>query len=214
MILRWSATVGYDVRCTVDCVSWQTDARTRARVRMCGKLTLKDLTDHKSSQRLREEWNEDKGSHEDGRDEHGLLVTKLLGGGTDDLETDDLTDQGTVGKTSLPWSANLALASGVAGTVLASEVGLSEEVTQQHGVVSFHDQGQREEDGPHDGGWVILDRLPSGSVLFLGSDLSGIVNEGIVVFDLRCDLGLSLGVDLLDLGGVLEVSHCCCVTVW
>ncbi len=88
-----------------------------------------------------------KTGHENKSDKDGLAVTEALRGNTCELETDDGTDLGTVGETRLPRGGDLALAGSVAVTILFGESGLGKEVTEEEGVVTFHDDGKRKDDG-------------------------------------------------------------------
>lgn len=169
--------------------------------------TLKNLADEKDGEVRSEEGDEDETGHEDEGDEDGLAVTEALRSDTGELETEDGTDLGTVGETRLPRSGNLALASGVAVTVLLGEGGLGEKVTEKERVVTLHDDGEGEDDGEEDGVGVGPESLAQAHLLLSLSSLVSIVNESIVVLDVGGDGGSCLGVDAGDVL-TLDETHC------
>jgi len=67
---------------------------------------LEDGTGEEGLDVLREERDEDHGSHEEKRAEHGLLVSDLVGYPTIEVETEDLTNLSCSADGSLPAGAD------------------------------------------------------------------------------------------------------------
>lgn len=83
---------------------------SRERLENTPRDALEDGTGEEGLDILREERDEDHGSHEDERAEHGLLVPDLVGDPTIKVQTEDLTNLSSSADGSLPSGADNSVA--------------------------------------------------------------------------------------------------------
>lgn len=120
--------------------------------------TNEHLSDQELDKCLGEEDDEDESRDANKATNHGLAVSESLGNDTVEEQTGDLTNKRAVAETSLPRRSQLIAAVGLDFTKLALENVVGVEVADEGLVETLHDDGGAEEERPHDGPGVKLDR--------------------------------------------------------
>lgn len=180
--------------------------------------TKQQVTGEKHGKVDGEELDEQETSQTDEGDKHGESVSEHFRCNTGDLETENVSDLGRDTQSCLPSGGDLvALGFLVVFTELLGESGLSVELTQEQGVITFHDNGRGEDDGPDHGRLVLSERGLEVLVLLLSDGVDGILEIGVGTFFLfaACStvteffsngMVTVLRVDLVFL--IVEARHC------
>ena len=120
--------------------------------------TRQDVACEKHVDVDREKSNKDKTYNGDKRAYHGFAVADSLGYDTVQHEPDDLCGGSSIADSCLPGRSDLIRLNTVLDAcwfaIFPGKGGHAVEVTEEPGVVAFHDDGQREGEGEEDGFWV------------------------------------------------------------
>ena len=143
--------------------------------------TTADKTDQKHLNVLSEEDDEDEKVDGEESAHHGLPVTESIRNITVEEETEEFTDEGTVGETGLPCGSDLPRSIRELGTISLLEGGGGEERVDENLVEPLHDNGCREQDGPSNSLGVKSDTLAQGHLLLHLCSLAGIEGDLAVV---------------------------------
>ena len=107
--------------------------------------TEQEVGDEEHGQIDGEELEEEETGESDYGDKHGGSVAESLRGPTGDLKTQDLSDLDRAGETGLPSGGDLPFVlRGIEDAELCGERLVGIELTEQEGVVTFHDDGSGE----------------------------------------------------------------------